>query len=45
MYLPEVIERVLCMYLAGMSIHDISDYVGLSPREINQILDAYTPFL
>lgn len=48
-YLPcydkECLEEILNMYLLGASINDISEFMKLSDREVNQILDHYSQYL
>jgi len=44
-FVPEVIEQMLCMYMEGMAVQDISGYFGLSEAEVNDILDRYAPYL
>ncbi len=44
-YDPEFIKEILVMYLKGMPINSISVYAGMSPDEINFILDHYAPYL
>ena len=45
LFIPEFVETVLCLYLTGMPIFDISNFVGLSPNEVNRIIDRYAPYL
>ncbi len=45
MYRREFIEEILSMYLNGASVLEISEYVGLSIKEVNGILDVYVPLM
>ena len=38
---PEIMDCILFMYSCGTCITDISNYVGLSEREVNGVIDAY----
>jgi len=44
-YAIEFIEKVLYYYAEGMAINDISTMIGLSPEDINEILDHTIPYL
>jgi hypothetical protein len=44
-FFPQDIERVMNMYVAGISVEAISQVVGFSVREINFIIDHYAPHL
>lgn len=41
----EVMWQILHMYVEGMAINDISNWTGLSPREVNLVIDSVSPHL
>ena len=41
----DLLNSVMFMYSYGIFISDISNYIGLSEREINGIIDAYVECL
>lgn len=43
--IPEVLERVLNLYVLGMSVDEICDLVGMGHDEVNEILDIYAQYL
>jgi len=45
MFDPETKWQILNMYIEGMSVQDISGWMGIPDREINLILDSITPSL
>ena len=44
-FLPEDIVQIVYFYVIGMSVEEITQVMGFSPREVNAILDYYTPHL
>jgi hypothetical protein len=44
-FFPDTIERVMNMYVAGVSVEAICQVVMLSPNEVNFIIDHYAPHL
>jgi len=44
-YEKRILEEVLVMYLMGASVDEISAYVKLGSREVNEILDCYVQYL
>lgn len=44
-YFPEITNQVLSMYLENVTIIDIACYFGMSEKEINDIIDRYSPSL
>ena len=42
---PDIIKCTMFMYSCGILIVDISNYVGLSVREVNVVIDAYVECL
>ena len=46
MFFPDDIVQVVYFYCLGMSVEEIVQVMGsFSPREVNAILDYYTPRL
>ncbi len=45
MEVNEYIKQILVMYLKGMPVWDICEYVNLGDNEINKIIDKYSPYL
>lgn len=41
MFLQEILIGVLQMYVAGISVWDISEFYGLTPEDTNEIIDKY----
>ena len=41
----EYIIEVLSVYLSGMPVEDIADYMESRPDDINEIIDLYAPYL
>jgi hypothetical protein len=39
----ELLEEVLTMYAEGICVYDICEWVKLSEKEVNLILDRYAP--
>lgn len=37
---PDLMTRILHMYVEGMPVEDIGSWVGLSGQEVNEIIDT-----
>ena len=42
-YDPQLIKTVMHMWSGGVAVVDISPVVRLSPEEVNDIIDKYSP--
>lgn len=45
MYKKEVYEEILQLYLMGASVWEIADYFNMDDKDINAIIDQYSPYL
>jgi hypothetical protein len=44
-YKKELVDEILTMYLSGMTIWEMCDYLNMGDTEINKIIDRFSPYL
>lgn len=38
---PEVVKQILRMYMTGVAINDIADFLATTPEVVNDVIDSF----